>query len=327
MQVTLIALSTAFLLAGPQSASAQEPSSGTFPVSGCLITLINDVNVPAQEAGVLKELKTPVLNQDGTPVLDAGGNPSYVEVREGIEVVEGQLLGRIDDEMERKLKEVAQFKLEVAEKEARNTISVDYSKAAYAVAHAEVEQAKEANRRYPGTVPPAELNRMILARTQADLQIDQSEYELEINAVSVSVREAENEVAELQIARRQILAPVDGVVVERYVDEGEWVKPGDPVLRIVRINRVRIEGTVQSSRLSPARLRKGQRVTVRLDPDQGQAVPGHIVFVSPLMSTGARFEVWAEVENKRIPTDPSRPEEGVWLLSPGLQAEMTIHLD
>ena len=319
MQVTLIALSTAFLLAGPQSASVQEPSGETFAVSECLITLINDVDVAAQEAGVLKELKT--------PVLDAGGNRSYVEVREGLEVVEGQSLGRIDDDVQRKLKEVEQYKLEVAKKEAQNTIKVDYSKAAYAVAHAEVEQAKEANRRYPGTVPPAELNRMILNRTQADLGIDQAEYDLEIAAVSVSLREAENEVADLQIARRRILAPVDGVVQERYVEEGEWVKPGDPVLRIVRINRVRVEGLVQASRLSPAKLRRGQRVTVRLDPDQGQAVPGHIVFVSPIMSTGARFEVWAEVENKRIPTDPSRPEEGPWLLSPGLQAEMTIHLD
>ena len=318
MQVTLIALSTAFLLAGPQPASVQTRSNQPFLVSDCLITLIEDVTVPAQEAGVLKELRTAKRGPDGTA--------EYVEVREGIEVVEGQLLGRIDDELERKLREVAQYKLEVAEKEAKNYISVQYAEAAHKVATVEVEQAKEANRRHPGTVPATELRRMQLAQKQAGLQIEQSRYDLEIAAVSVSVRQAENEVADLQIGRRQILAPVDGIVAERYVDEGEWVRPGDDVLRIVRMDRVRIEGTVKASEMSPAQLRRGQRVDVRLDP-QGQSVPGRLVHVSPIMSTGSRFEVWAEVENRRIGTDPSRPEQGAWLLIPGLKAQMTIYLE
>ncbi len=274
MQVTLIALSTAFLLAGPQSAAVQRPSIGTFLVSDCLIALINDNEVPAQEAGVLKELRTPKLNPDGSPSYDAEGNPEYEEVREGLEVVEGQVLGRIDDELERKLKDVAQYKLEVAEKEAKNYISVQYAEAAHKVATAEVEQAKEANRRHAGTVPAAELRRMKLNQKQAELQIEQSQYELEINAVSVSVRKAELQVADLQIGRREILAPVDGIVVKRYVDEGEWVQPGDNVLRIVRMNKVRVQGLVEASRLSPAQLRKGQRVTVRLRSGQGQSVSG-----------------------------------------------------
>ena len=324
MQVTLIALSTAFLLAGPQPGSVQTRSNKPFPVPDCLITLIADVTVPAQEAGVLKELRTAKLGPDGNPVLDADGNPEYIEVREGIEVVEGQLLGRIDDELERKLRQVAQYKLEVAEKEAKNYISVQYAEAAHKVAMVEVEQAKEANRRHPGTVPATELRRMQLAQKQAELQIKQSRYDLEIAAVSVSVRQAENEVADLQIGRRQIVAPVDGIVAERYVDEGEWVRPGDDVLRIVRMDRVRIEGTVKASELSPAQLKRGQRVDVRLNP-QGQSIPGRLVHVSPIMSTGSRFEVWAEVENQRI--DPSRPDEGAWLLIPGLKAEMRIYLE
>jgi macrolide-specific efflux system membrane fusion protein len=327
MQVTLIALSTAFLLSGPQPPLVQKPSIGTYTVSDCLITLIEEVDLPAQEAGVLKELKTARLNIDGTPALDAEGKPQYVEVREGLEVVKGQLLGRIDDELERKLKEVARYKLEVSKKEANNLISVRYAQAAHKVATVEVEQAKEANRRHPGTVPATELRRMQLAQKQAELQIEQSEYDLEIAAVSVSVREAEDQVADLQIARRRILAPVDGIVQERYVDEGEWVRPGDPVLRIVRINRVRIEGLVQASRLPPARLGKGLRVTVRPDGRQRQSVPGRIVFVSQIILTGSRFEVWAEVDNVRISSDGSGPEEGAWLLSPGMKAEMTIHLE
>jgi multidrug resistance efflux pump len=296
MQVTLIALSTAFLLAGPQPASVQKSATKPFP---CLVTLISDVNVPAnlapQEAGVLRELK----------------------VREGDEVDEGQLLARIDDEVERKRKEGAAYSLEAAKKEAGNQISVDYARAAHKVATVEFEQAKEANRRHPGTVPASELRRMQLEQKRAELQIEQSLYDLEIAAVSVSIRQAELDLADLQIGRRQIVAPVPGIVVERYVDEGEWVRPGDDVLRIVRMDRVRIEGSVKATELPPAQVKSGQRVTVRLHP-QGQPVPGQVVFVNPIVTVGSRYEVWAEVENVR--------QAGAWLLSPGLQVEMTIEL-
>jgi multidrug efflux pump subunit AcrA (membrane-fusion protein) len=320
MQVTLIALSTAFLLAGPQPGSSSGAAPGTFPVSDCLVTLIADVEVPAQEAGVLKELRTPELDANGRPLFDAEGRPRYVEVREGLEVVKGQQLGRIDDELEQKQKEAALYKLQVAEKEATNYISVDYAKAAHKVATVEFEQGLEANRRHPGTVPASELRRMQLSQRQAELQIEQSQYELEIAALSVSVRQAEVELADLQIGRRQILAPVTGIVVERYVDEGEWVGHQSREMRIVRIvqmDRVRIEGTVKATELSPAQVKKGQRVTVRLNPG-GQEVEGRVVFVDPIITTGSRFEVWAEVENRR--------EGGGWLLSPGIVVDMTIHL-
>jgi len=76
-----------------------------------------------------------------------------LEVREGLEVVKGQQLGRIDDELEQKQKEAALYRLQVAEKEATNYISVDYAKAAHKVATVEFEQGLEANRRHPGTGP------------------------------------------------------------------------------------------------------------------------------------------------------------------------------
>ena len=299
MQVTLIALSAAFLLAGPQAGSVPGSATDQFPVPNCLVTLISDVNVPAnlapQEAGVLRELK----------------------VREGDEVVEGQLLGQIDDEVERKRREGAAYSLEAARKEAGNKISVDYARAAYKVAAVEVEQALEANRRHPGTVTASELRRMQLEQRRAELQIEQSLYDLEIAAVSVSIRQAELQLADLQIDRRQIIAPVSGIVVERYVDEGEWVRPGDNVLRIVTMDRVRIKGTVKATELPPARVKRGQRVTVRLHP-QGQPVPGQVVFVNPIITTGSRYEVWAEVENVGQGDD--------WVLQPGVPVTMTIEL-
>ncbi|OHB79234.1 MAG: hypothetical protein A2V98_06025 [Planctomycetes bacterium RBG_16_64_12] len=305
MQVALIALATSLLLAGPQPGSAEEAPAESYTIPGCLVTLIEDVDVPAQEAGVLKELL----------------------VREGDEVSKGDPLGRIDDELEQKLKKVAEYKLQVAQKEAGNDYSVQAAKANELVTEAEVKQAQEADRRKPGTVAPAEFNRMLLQNRHASLQWKQAVYDQEIAAVSVQVREAEDGVAALQIDRRRIAASLDGIVMERYFDEGEWVRPGDPVLRIIRMDRLRIEGFVDATKVSPAQVSVGQKVTVV--PDSDEPLPGgpdaaqepregEIVFVSPVVEAGPRFLVWAEVANEG--------HDGYWPLRPGFHADMTISL-
>jgi len=304
MQVTLIALGTALLLAGPQPGSVAGSAAESYTVPSCLITLIEDVDVPAQEAGMLKELL----------------------VREGDEVKIGDPLGQIDDELEQELKKVAVYKLDVAKKEAKNENSVKAAMAAMQVAEAEVEQAKEANRLRSDTVARAELIRIALGHEHATLQWKQSEYDLEIAEISKLVRQAEDDVAALQLRRRGIVATLDGIVVERYLDEGEWLRPGDRVLRIIRMDRLRIEGFIDATKVSPSQVKRGDKVSVRLSPKEpvpggpamGQEFSGEIVHVSPVVEAGPRFLVWAEVDNPQ--------NNGDWPLRPGLHADMTISL-
>ena len=337
MQVALITLSTVLLLTGPQPARGKEAHRESYTVDNCRITLIEDVDVPAQEAGVLRELNILVPDAAGNlvPQLvpDAAGNLVPQEVREGMEVSEDQVLGQIDDRMEAKLKKVAEYKLQVADIQAANDINVQYAKAATDVAAAEVKQAQEANLMTPGTVPPAQFLRMLLAHRQAELQIEQSEHDLEIDKVSVLVRQAEDEVADLQLDRRRITAPLDGVIVKRYVNVGEWVRPGEPVLRIIRINRVRVEGFVDASQVLRPEI-EGQEVTVRFNTgrrgprsagDIEGPIEGRVVFASPIVEAG-RFLVQAEVDNEWVP-DPALPRGGYWLLRSGLTVDMDISLN
>jgi len=328
MQAALITLSATLLLTGPQPGYGVKSYRVPNP---CRITLIEGVDVPAQEAGVLRELQVPKLDAAGNRVLDAAGNPIFEEVREGMQVSAGQVLGRIDDRMEIKLKEAADYKLQVARMEAENTVSIDYAVAAHRVAEAEVHQAESANRTYPGTVPPSELNRMKLSADQASLQIKQSRHDLEIDKKSVDVRVAELDVAALQLDRRLVVAPFDGEVVERYAEVSEWVRPGDPVLRIIRINRVQLEGFVDASQVLPAEI-EGQEVTVSVNFGRPQPastnamdqIKGRVVFASPEVESDL-FLVRAEVDNVWVP-DPGSPRGGYWLLRPGLTAEVEISL-
>jgi len=310
-----------FLLLAGQPSSA--PPNGEVLVTRCVVSALDDVDVPAQDAGVLLD-KIPVLDSDGKQVTE-DGVPQYRQfrVREGMQVQKDQLLAILDDAESWKAWEAAYARLEAAQAEAGNDINVRYAEAARLVAEAEYKQSLDANQRAPGTVPRAELRRQALQVHQFDLQKEQAQHELFLSKLSVRIREAEEAAALLAVKRRQIRAPFDGVVVELYGSFGEWFQPGQPVLRVVRMDRMRIKGFVEVAEALPAEL-AGQPVTVTLDAEQ---LPGHaadvaknvfqgqVVFVSPIVEEG-RFAVWAEVDN--------RQQHGQWVLRDGLTAEMRI---
>jgi macrolide-specific efflux system membrane fusion protein len=293
MELSTIALTAVLALAGPQPEFAIE-DPGT--VDRCLVTLIKEAEVPALDAGQLVQL----------------------HVREGQEVQKGDLLAQIDDRQARKLQEIAKYKLDVAVHEANNQVSVEYARATQAVAKAEYQQALETNRRQPNTIPQIEVRRYALKVEEATLQIQQAEHDLKTAEMSVSVRQGELDAAELDVEHRRISAPLDGMVIKRHIQEGEWVRPGDPVLHLVRMDRLRVEAFLDGSQISPGEV-DGKPVTVEVElaHQRREQFPGKIVFVNPVVEAGARFQVWAEVINRK--------ENGQWLLQPGQDARMVIH--
>jgi len=296
MHCALVAL-TVTLLAGEAPTFRTETPLGSIAISGCLVTLIDEVEVPAREAGVLTE----------------------VAVVEGQQVAEGDLLARIDDTKARVMEEVAQYKLDVANTEAGNDINKRYAEAAAAVAKAEVESAVAANRKAPGAVPQTEVNRLLLQHRQFLLQIEQAAHELGIAKVTVLVREAELKAAAEDVSRLQITASLDGVVEKVYRRKGEWVQPGEPVMKLLRMNRLWIEGFVDGTRYTPADVR-GRDVTVTVAlPGRREQFQGKVVFASSVVEAGPQFLVKAEVDNR---LDPA----GNWVLRSGLNATMAIEL-
>jgi multidrug efflux pump subunit AcrA (membrane-fusion protein) len=293
----LVIVGMTFLPAASQPRTVPPPPSGVEAVRSCLVTLIDEAEVSAQEQGVLMDLKA----------------------REGDSVVKDTPLAQIDDAQVVAAENVAKYELEAAEAEAGNDVNVRFAQAATDVAYAEYQQALDANRKVPNTHPQAELRRLLLEHRKYTLQIEQSEHELGIAKVSVKAKKAHLEAAHTDVERRKIKAPIDGIVVKRYRHLGEWVRPGDPVYRVVRADRLRIEGFLDANKVSPAQV-NGQAVviTVGLPHGRQESFEGKIVFVSPLVEAGAQFLVHAEVVN--------RQENGFWLLRPGLTADMNIQL-
>ncbi len=291
----------------------------------CLVSLIYQAEVPAEEAGVLLEIL----------------------IREGDQVSPHDLLAKIDDTHARMQLDVAEYKLAVAKETAENDVHIRYSKAAAQVAYAEYLQAVDANKKFAGTVTQAEIRRLLLTHQRAVLEIEQAQINQRIAQKELQVSEAELAAAKEGVNRRLIKAPmmsppqvdehgkvvldksgapvprddVKAEVVQLHLHAGEWVKPGDPVLYLVRMDRLRIEGFLDKSKISPADV-IDQPVTVRVSLARGRVeeFQGKVVFVSSLVQAGGEYQVWAEVDNRK------QQRGNLWLLRPGLQAEMTIQL-
>jgi multidrug efflux pump subunit AcrA (membrane-fusion protein) len=293
MQRILLILVGSLLVFAPSALGAAD----AVTLRNCQLSLDADVRVPAQEAGVL--LKIPV--------------------REGQHVAKDDFLAQIDDVMPRMRCEIAKYKLQVAQKQASDDIEYRYAKAAAEVARVKLEKSLQANRDHPRTISDVEVNEQRLERDRFILGIEKAQKDLEVARLQTKVSDAELKAAAADVEHRQLLAPLDGLVVELRRHEGEWVQAGDTVMRLFRLDVLRVEGKLNVRDYRPFDVQdRPVTVVVALAGSQTETFPGKIVFVSPRVVPGGDYQVRAEVRNRR--------QNGAWVLSPGMSAEMTIQL-
>jgi multidrug resistance efflux pump len=175
----------------------------------------------------------------------------------------------------------------------------------------------QANAKQPNSISFLELERLRLAAEQATLNVEVGKFEREVRRTETGVTRAKADLAENDVRLRRIRTPVAGEIAEYYVRVGEWVEVGKPVLRIVRLDRLRVEGFVHTRDFFPGEI-IGRQAVVRVELARGERreLTCRVTFVSPLIQAGGDYRVWAEIDNRR--------EQGRWLLRPGMQAEMIL---
>lgn len=290
LQVMLFA-SLLALTSAPIAGGADSPGIGTsIRVPSVLITLIEQVTVPAQEKGVL----------------------ASVNVRDGELVKSGQLLAQIDDIDSRLDRERVQIEFDIAAREAKNDVKVRFAKKAWEIAKSEHRRAVESVEKYKKSVSQSELDTLRLMAEKAELEIEQAEVELEVATLEANQKDNELKLAARGVERRKILAPISGVVVEVKRHAGEFVESGQAIARILRVDRLRAEGFVSAKLLSGNLTGAKTLLTLELG-DRKVEVPGTLVYVSPEVNPiSGQVRVWAEFDNPEMH------------LRPGLQGSLAI---
>jgi RND family efflux transporter MFP subunit len=273
-----------WLLAVASAFAADSGGSPPGPIEiPSLIRLIEQVDAPAREAGVLAD----------------------VSAAEGQIVQSGALLARIDDTEARAAAERAQAELEIAELNAANTVHVRFAKKAVEVAQAELRRSAESNEKYPKSISETEMDRLRLTVEKGLLEVEQAEQETRIAAVNRRLKDSDHRAAQHRVQRHAIAAPFSGVVVQVARHQGEWVQPGDVVARILRLDRLRAEGFLKLQSWNEGLSGCPARVLVDLPATPGQEFPGKVVFVDPEIDpVNAQVRIWVEVENRGLQLRP-----------------------
>jgi len=92
---------------------------------------------------------------------------------------------------------------------------------------------------------------------------------------------AQARIAQLRdrLDRSRITSPVTGTVLTSFVEEGEYVQPGQPLFRIASLDTLTLRAWVPETGLSALRL--GDEVTVRVDTPGGRrAFPGTVAWIA-----------------------------------------------
>lgn len=90
------------------------------------------------------------------------------------------------------------------------------------------------------------------------------------------VAQREHELARRQLELRVIRSPIDGVVADRLLQPGERVD-GRPLLRLVTLDRLRVEVVLPASRYG--RIREGMHASVRPELPDAREVSGRVIQV------------------------------------------------
>lgn len=265
-------------------------------IDSAVLELIEQSDVPARDPGVIET----------------------ISAKEGDVVKRGDTLARLDAS-ETEL-DVAHARLEwsIAQQEAKNDVDVRFARKSLEVAEAELQRALDSVEDYPKSVSATELDRLKLTVERTRLEIEQAQHVLNVAEITAALKGTAFEAAKQKLDRQTIRAPIDGVVVQVYRHNGEWVEPGRQVVRILRMDRLRAVGFVDAAQLDAAPIGSAVELLIKSGEKAAETFSGTLVYVSPEVDpVNDQVRVWAEVDNPEMQLKPGM--RGAMIVKPGGQ--------
>jgi macrolide-specific efflux system membrane fusion protein len=218
--------------------------------------------------------------------------------------------------------------MDVAKAQAESEAELQATIKSKDVAEAELKSAQDANRRSPGSISDNDIRRLRFTVEKIGYEIELRRLERANYGRTAKIKEAQLKAVQVELARRKLVSPLDGVVVERMKHEGEWVQPGETVLKVVRLDKLRVEGFVSADKYSPQDIASAKvLVSVEVPDNRAESgkrietAEGVIEFVSPVVEASGEYRVWTEIENRRDKEDKDH-----WIFRPGTVARMDVML-
>lgn len=189
----------------------------------CLIEPWMTVRLGAETQGVLQE----------------------VGVKRGDAVSKGQVVARL-------VSEVQEASLELAEARAANALPVEINRARAVFERTSLSRQDELYRKQ--LVSDQQIEESRIKTRLADLQTRESQVEQRLNALDVKRARA-------LLRQKEIVSPLDGLVLVRDLVPGEYITEGESVMTLAQIDPLRVEGYLPLEMIG--RVQVGDRLEIR----------------------------------------------------------------
>ncbi len=276
--------------------------------------------ISANGQGLLVELGLCERDESGALVVGEDGTTKRRPLLRGTQVRKGDVLGKQKDAELVEQKIVAEQELLVSEKEAAKELEVEVAVAAAQVAQASYKRADSLNKTMPGSISPEEIQEKYYEYVRSMKAIDKAKFDLEVNQEKVKVAKARVNAADVAIEDRKLISPIDGIIDDVMKNEGEWLREGDEILKIVRYDKVQINAAIPADRYAPETIAdKKVVVEVKRPGGQPQKLEGKVVYVRQTVESG-HYYFYADVANQKNAA-------GYWLLNPGALVTVEVCVD
>lgn len=186
---------------------------------------------------------------------------------------------------------------------AQRELALNLANAARA-AELAAEQCENARKQYEriralaerGSLPQQQLDSAELAYTAAQSQLQTARNTVAALTERGKQLEAQLALVQSQISDATVRAPLAGVVIAKYAEQGELVAPGSPLLAIADLREMWLKVYLPEPDVGKVSL--GAKVTVHVDALPGQEFPGTVTWISPK----------AEFTPKNVQTRAARAE-------------------
>ena len=206
-----------------------------------------------------------------TVFAEQSGTLLTFDINEGDNIAPGQELGMVDTtQLWLKIQQLG------ATKEVYQSQKPDVEKQ-IAATRQQLAKAKTEQQRYQELVADGAAPRKMLDDATSQVQVLQRQLDAQVSALHTQMATLNSQQAatDVQVSQLQdqlrkchVVAPIGGTVLEKYVERGEFVAAGKPLLKVADTDNLFLRAYVTSAQLQHIKL--GQQVKVFADYGNGQ---------------------------------------------------------